>query len=317
MERWATVKRLHQAALDLDIGQRATFLDDACAGDAALRGEVESLLAYEPSAESFMESPALEVAARSVTPEPSLPLVGRTLGHYRVESLLGAGGMGEVYLALDPRLERAVALKILPPDLTDDADRLQRFMREAKAASALNHPNVATVYDIGESASDALHFIAMEYVEGQTLAELMASRPLTATEIVDIGLQVVDALDAAHAKGITHRDIKPANLMRTPRGQVKVLDFGVAKTQPRESPTVTQVSPTGIADGGGRRDRIGAVHEPRTSAGPRRGPSERSLQPGSDVVRARHRPVALRWRDADRDDGPDPSRRTDSDRPPQ
>jgi len=243
MERWTTVKRLHQAALDREPSQRAAFLDEACAGDQALRGEVESLLAYQEAAEPFMESPALEVTARGANQVPSIPLEGRTLGHYQVTSLLGAGGMGEVYLASDPRLERAVALKILPPDLACDAGRMQRFVREARAASALNHPNVATIYDIGES--DALHFIVMEYVEGHTLAQKIAERPLTVTEIVDIAVQVADALDAAHAKGITHRDIKPANLMLTLRGQVKVLDFGIAKTARAEESTRTEEMTTG------------------------------------------------------------------------
>jgi predicted ATPase/serine/threonine protein kinase len=243
MERWATVKRLHQAALEREGNRRAAFLDEACAGDAVLRDEVQSLLAYDQDAESFMESPALEVTARGLSEAPTITLVGRTISHYEVVSLLGAGGMGEVYLARDPRLERSVALKILPPDLALDADRMQRFVREAKAASALNHPNVATIYDVGES--DALSFIAMEYVEGQTLAAKIAGGPLTVAEIVDVVVQVADALDAAHAKGITHRDIKPANLMRTPRGQAKVLDFGVAKTTWREGSTQTGELPPG------------------------------------------------------------------------
>jgi non-specific serine/threonine protein kinase len=237
MERWATVKRLHQAALEREASQRTAFLDEACGRDSALRREVQSLLAYESQAESFMEAPAVDVTARHMSDEPSMPLVGQTLSHYHVESLLGAGGMGEVYLARDPRLERHVALKILPRDLTFDADRLQRFIREAKAASALNHPNVATIHDVGESGG--VRFIVMEYVDGQTLVEQMAGRPMTAQEVVEVAIQVSDALEAAHAKGITHRDIKPANLMRTQRGHVKVLDFGVAKTTSRETPRDT------------------------------------------------------------------------------
>ena len=243
MERWATVKRLHQAALDREPSQRAAFLDHACAGDEALRRDVQSLLAYEQDAASFLESPALEVTARSVGHDPLIPLVGRTLGHYHVESQLGSGGMGEVYLAHDPRLERAVALKVLPPDFTLDADRMQRFVREARAASALNHPNVATIHDIGESAG--VHFIVMEYVEGETIAEKIAGGPLNVAEIVNIAVQVADALDTAHAKGITHRDIKPANLMLTPRSQVKVLDFGIAKTAQDEASRLTDETTTG------------------------------------------------------------------------
>src|SRR4029453_17159363 len=242
MERWATVKRIHQAALDRDSGQRARFLDEACAGDETLRREVESLLAYQDRAEAFLESPAVEVSARAID-SSRVTLVGRTLSHYRVQSLLGAGGMGEVYLARDPRLDRDVALKILPPDLALDADRMQRFTLEAKAAPPLNHPNVATIHDIGDS--DGVRFIVMEYVDGQTLAEQTAGQPLAAAAIFAIAIQVAAALEAAHAKGITHRDIKPANLMRTPRGQVKVLDFGVAKTTSRESPTRTSPPVTG------------------------------------------------------------------------
>ena len=241
MELWATVKRLHQAALERPQSERAAFLDDACEGDAALHREVQSLLAYEEDAASFLETPAVDVIATSAGQDGATALVGRTLGHYHVESLLGSGGMGDVYLARDPRLERAVALKILPPHLALDADRMQRFTREARAASALNHPNVATIHDIGESGD--VSFIVMEYVEGQTLADKSAGQPMPVLEIVDIALQVADALDAAHAKGITHRDIKPANLMVTARGQVKVLDFGIAKTAQREgSPRTTQIA---------------------------------------------------------------------------
>ena len=234
MQRWMTVKRIHQAVLERDAADRAAFLEEACAGDEALRREVESLLAFQDAADSFMESPALEVVARSVTEDDSVPLVGRTLGHYEVQSLLGTGGMGEVYLARDPRLERQVALKILPRALALDEDRLRRFTREAKAASALNHPNVATIHDIGEH--DRVHFIVMEYVEGQTLADKAGGRPLRPPEILEIGVQIADALDAAHAKGITHRDVKPANVMLTSGGRVKVLDFGIARTAEAESP---------------------------------------------------------------------------------
>jgi non-specific serine/threonine protein kinase len=237
MERWARVKQVYQAALDTEPAKRAAFVGKACGDDAELRREVESLLAYDGAASDFLESPAIEVAARRFGAPASAPLSGRTLSHYQVERLLGAGGMGEVYLAKDPRLDRLVALKILPMDLAANPDRMQRFMREARAASALNHPNVATIYDIGES--DGISFIAMEYIEGATLADTAAGRPMTASAIVDIAVQVAEALEAAHEKGITHRDIKPSNLMVTPQGRVKVLDFGIAKTSASESAATT------------------------------------------------------------------------------
>jgi serine/threonine protein kinase len=165
---WPTIKRIHQAALERADDERATFLEASCAGDQALLREVQSLLAYEAPAAAFMETPALEVAARTFGDAAEPTLVGRVLGHYQIDSLLGAGGMGEVYLARDSRLDRAVALKILTLDFTADEDRILRFSREARAASALNHPNVAVIHDVGESGG--ARFIVMEYVEGHTLA---------------------------------------------------------------------------------------------------------------------------------------------------
>ncbi len=226
MDHWTTVKRIHQSALDIDPSERAAFVDESCGGDEALRREVQELLTYAAEAESFLERPAVDIAPEPPGASHEASLVGRTISHYQVLSLLGAGGMGEVYLARDPRLDRTVALKILPGEFAADADRMQRFTREAKAASALNHPNVATIYDVGES--DGISFIVMEHVEGETLLARI-SRRMTPPEVVDIAVQAADALDLAHAKGITHRDIKPANLMLTHRGVVKVLDFGVAK----------------------------------------------------------------------------------------
>ena len=226
MDHWTTVKRIHQSALDIDPSERSAFVDESCGGDETMRGEVQSLLAYATEAESFLERPAVDIAPNPPGESHEATLVGRTVSHYEVLSLLGAGGMGEVYLARDPRLDRTVALKILPGEFAADPDRMQRFTREAKAASALNHPNVATIYDVGES--DGIYFIVMEHVEGETITARMGRR-LTPSEVVDIAVQAADALDLAHAKGITHRDIKPANLMLTHRGDVKVLDFGVAK----------------------------------------------------------------------------------------
>jgi tetratricopeptide (TPR) repeat protein/predicted Ser/Thr protein kinase len=227
MDRWNTVKQLCQAALEKPAAERAAFLVDACAGDDGLRQEVQSLLANEQDAERFLEAPAFEVAARAARRHPRDSLVGRTLGPYRVLSRLGAGGMGEVFLAEDTRLERRVALKVLSAEVASDPDHLARFTREAKAASALNHANVATIHDIGEV--DGISFITMEYVEGETLTEKISRGPLATSEVLQIGAQVADAVEAAHAKGIIHRDIKSANLMMTPRGHVKVLDFGLAK----------------------------------------------------------------------------------------
>jgi len=154
-------------------------------------------------------------------------LIGKQLGAYKISGLLGVGGMGEVYRAEDTRLGRTVAVKVLPAELAQDKDRLHRFVREARAASALSHANVAHIYDIGQS--DGRHFIAMEYVEGQSLAQKTSGKPIELGEILDIGIQAADALGEAHEKGITHRDIKSANLMITPKGRVKVLDFGLAK----------------------------------------------------------------------------------------
>ncbi len=225
LERWQQIDKLLEEALDQEPGQRKIFLEQACAGDKELHHEVESLLAAREKVGSFIERPALDLVAQ----QPRQSLVGRTLGPYEILSLIGRGGMGEVYQARDTRLDRMAALKILPIEVAADPDRLRRFVREAKAASALNHPNIATIYDIGES--DGIHWIAMELVEGQTLAERMKDRPLEMDEILEIGIQTAEGLGAAHKKGIIHRDIKPANLMLTPEGRVKILDFGLAKME--------------------------------------------------------------------------------------
>src|SRR3954447_1166527 len=161
-------------------------------------------------------------------------MIGKTVGHYRITAKLGAGGMGEVFLAQDTRLERKAAIKFLPAELAADLERRQRFLNEARAASALNHPHVCVVYDVGET-DDGIPFIAMEFVEGKPLNVLVKQGPLEISRVVEMAAQVADALDAAHAGRIVHRDIKPANISLNERGQVKVLDFGLAKRMPQES----------------------------------------------------------------------------------
>lgn len=231
-ERWQQIDRVLDAVLEREPDERAAFLGEACAGDEELRREVESLLRAHERAASFIEEPPAE-AARELLGGDKAVVVGRQISHYQIMASLGVGGMGEVYLAEDTRLGRKVALKLLPAFFTKDKERLRRFEQEARAASALNHPNVAHIYEIGEFAGTS--FIAMEYVEGHTLEVKIGNRPLDATEMVNIAVQTVDALDAAHTKGIIHRDIKPANIMITLRGQVKVLDFGLAKVTAAQS----------------------------------------------------------------------------------
>ncbi|HEX8354713.1 MAG TPA: protein kinase [Pyrinomonadaceae bacterium] len=232
-ERFKQVDGLFAAALEAAPGERAALLDAACADDAELRREVESLLAAHERAGDFIESHALESAARAQARQLAGE-AGRRVGHYQILAPLGAGGMGEVYLALDSRLGRRVALKLLPSEFTQDAGRVRRFELEALAASALNHPNIVTIYDIGRA--DGSHFIAAEYVEGRTLRDLIAGARPETDEALNVAAQVAEALSAAHAAGIVHRDIKPDNIMLRPDGYVKVLDFGIAKlTEPGTS----------------------------------------------------------------------------------
>jgi serine/threonine protein kinase len=227
-ERWLQVDRLLDEALALPTSERGAFL--AGIADEELRREVASLLrSLEQANTNFLNQPALEIAAQKLAQQEA-SLIGQHFGSYEILSVLGAGGMGEVYLARDDRLGRSLALKLLPPHFVADASRVERFTREARAVSALNHPNIVTVYDIGER--DGTHFIAMEHVDGQTLrAQLHTAHPqrLEEKEVVEIALQIAAALRAAHEAGIVHRDIKPENVMVRRDGFVKVLDFGLAK----------------------------------------------------------------------------------------
>jgi serine/threonine protein kinase len=226
-ERWRRVEDVLQAALDCAPQQRAAFLEQACAGDAELQTEASSLVCAYDAAADFIEEPAMARDARVILGDQSRKKIGREIGPYKIVDELGSGGMGEVYLAHDERLDRLVALKVLPAYFVSDETRLHRFQREARAASALNHPNILTIHEVGEV--DGAHFIATEFIDGHTIRELIAGADLTLTDVLDVAIQVASALSAAHAAGIVHRDIKPENVMRRGDGIVKVLDFGIAK----------------------------------------------------------------------------------------
>src|SRR6185503_1426225 len=226
-ERYRQIGELFHRALELAPTERMSFLDGECGNDLELRRELESLIASHDGASDFIGSPALAVAAELLVNNETDDLIGKTVGRYSVRSLLGVGGMGRVYLAEDLELGRRIALKVLVKAFTHDEKQLQRFRQEARAASALNHPNILTVHEIGQV--DGTYFIATEYVEGETVRERLQHSKIALTHAIDIATQIADALAAAHAAGIVHRDIKPENVMLRPDGYVKVLDFGLAK----------------------------------------------------------------------------------------
>jgi serine/threonine protein kinase/Tol biopolymer transport system component len=253
-DRWQDVERLYHEALARDAGERVAFLHHACAGDDALRGEVESLLAYETGAQAFMQAPVIEAVAPALLQSEAMtaPLSGHRLGPYEIGSLLGSGGMGDVYRARDTKLGRDVAIKILPDAFAMDADRRARFEREARLLATLNHPHIGAIYGFEERSG--IHGLVLELVEGETLAQRLSAGAGSIPESLIIARQVAEALEAAHEKGIVHRDLKPANIAITPAGAVKVLDFGLAKTGADASAGDLTQSPTVTV--GGTRDGV-------------------------------------------------------------
>src|SRR5262245_20505922 len=246
-QRWSQVETLYHAALEREPGAREAFLAQACVGDEELRREVEELLRYDGAAESFIKGNALAFEARRLEPEelsqtgPQL-LPGQHIGTYKILSLLGRGGMGVVYRARDERLRRDVAIKVLPASFAQDADRLRRFEQEAHATSALNHPNILTIYDTG--TQDGAPFIVAELLEGGELRDQLKEGPLSVRKAIEYAQQIAAGLAAAHEKGITHRDLKPENLFVTQEGGVKILDFGLAKLKPQAGESVNSQAAT-------------------------------------------------------------------------
>jgi eukaryotic-like serine/threonine-protein kinase len=241
-ERWQQVKEIFNSAINYRPEERSSFISNACSGDEELRNQVESLIASHEESGSFIDKPAFEAAASLLMREKIELNSGQMIASYEVISFISRGGMGEVYLAEDKRLGRKVALKLLPASFTTDDDRLRRFEREARAASALNHPNIITIYEITKAAGS--HVIATEFVEGETLRNRLNRSELSLAETLNVAMQVADALSAAHKAGIIHRDIKPENIMLRPDGYVKVLDFGLAKLSEQTSPVVAAEAPT-------------------------------------------------------------------------
>ena len=256
-DSWRRLAAILDRTLEMPAAERDAYLDRACEGDAELRAEAEELLAADQAAGDFLAAPAGDYAAALLAASPAAaeapaadPLVGRRLGPYRVERRIGAGGMGVVYEALDTRLERPVALKLLPVAYGHDPEAKERFIREARAASALDHPNICTVHDVGES-DDGRIFIVMAYYRGETLRQKLRRGPLAIAEARELAIQVARGLARAHEAGIVHRDVKPANVIVTEQGEAKILDFGIAKiagqaglTRPGDAPaTPAYVSP--------------------------------------------------------------------------
>ncbi len=263
-ERWRRIEEICHDALERTPDRRAAFVRDACAGDEVLRGEVESLLANQSRADALGTGLGIRDSGLGMS---TTELIGKQIGVYRIDSLLGAGGMGEVYRARDTKLGRDVAIKVLPGDFASDPERLSRFQREARVLASLNHPHIGAIHGFEESSGIAA--LVLELVEGPTLAERIEKGPVSMDDALKIARQIAEALDAAHEKGIIHRDLKPANIKLTADGQVKVLDFGLAKF----AAFIESIERAGHRDAGHprrRHFRYALVHEPRTGARRRR-----------------------------------------------
>src|SRR6476659_7929118 len=223
-ERWRRISDVFHAALSRDTAARQPFLDQACGDDQALRGEVDAMLAAHEGAGRFGDVPVSTLSEEMPRLES-----GSAVGPYCIHALIGAGGMGQVYRARDPRIGRDVAVKVLPAAYASDAERLQRFEQEARASGALNHPNVLTLYDVG--TWDGRPYLVMELLDGETLRDRVARGAMTPPRACEVAAAIARGLAAAHAKGIVHRDLKPENVMLTRDGRAKILDFGLAKLQ--------------------------------------------------------------------------------------
>ncbi len=246
-ERWQQIEEIYHRALERNAGERAAFLNEACGDDHALRRRIDLLLSHENEAPQFIETPALAMAARLLTAQESGLVPGQTFGPYRILSLLGTGGMGEVYKARDSRLNRTVALKILLQNLSDSPDLKERFRREAQTVANLNHPNICVIHDVGHQ--DGLDYLVMENLEGETLARRLEKGRLPASEVIQFAIEITGALDTVHRLGMVHRDLKPSNFMLT-RSGAKLLDFGLAKLAPnRAAPLSTMNEATLSAEG--------------------------------------------------------------------
>src|SRR6266545_5390430 len=241
-ERLQRSDEILQGALELHAEDRAAFLDEACAGDEVLRQKVESLLAAAQQMDGFMEERMSRVAGELMIDEQVSATAGQIIGYYKIVGPLDKGGMGEVYLATDTRSGREVALKLLPALSIGDQQRVRRFQQEARSILALNHPNIVTIYEIGQT--DSAHYIVTERITGETLRLRLAGSPLEISEALSIAIEVSKALEATHTAGIMHRDIKPENIMLRPDGYVKVLDFGIAKLTERRAPMISTEAAT-------------------------------------------------------------------------